>query len=123
MTGASLPERLTRAAALAVAAVMAAALFVGAEEAGRQSPFPGPFLDKVAHAGYFGIFATAVDRGLALRKVAPAVAIALAVGAADELHQRSVPGREADLLDWCADALGALGAASLRRRARKPGRP
>jgi VanZ family protein len=123
MTGDSLPERLTRAAALAVAAVMAAALFVGAEEAGRQSPFPGPYLDKVAHAGYFGVLAAAVDRGLALRRAAPAVAVALAVGAADELHQRNLPGREADLLDWCADAFGALAAASLRRRARKPGRP
>jgi VanZ family protein len=28
-------------------------------------------------------------------------------GASDEFHQRFVPGRTADVLDWLADSLGA----------------
>jgi VanZ family protein len=108
-----------RSAALVIAAAMATMLFVGAEEAGQQSPFPGPWLDKVAHATYFGTFAAVLDYGLAARSGVPAIAVALGLGAADELHQRHVPGREADLLDWFADAVGALVAIALRRRLRR----
>ena len=114
-------DTLTRSVALAIAAAMAVMLFVGADEAGRQSLVPGPYLDKVAHAGYFGVFALAVDRGLAVRTVVPAIAGAFALGAADELHQRDVPGRDADVLDWCADAFGAVAAVAWRRRRRLRG--
>ena len=111
-------DTLTRFAALAVAAAMAAMLFVGAEEAGQQPLVSGPFLDKLAHAGYFGVFTFAIDRGLAVRSVIPAVATALGLAAADEVHQRQVPGRESDVLDWCADAFGAAAVAVWRRRRR-----
>jgi hypothetical protein len=114
-------EWLTRAAALAAAAVMAVMLFAGAEEAGQQSLVPGPYLDKVAHAGYFGVFALAVDRGLAVRTVIPAIAAAFGLGAADELHQRDVPGRDSNVLDWCADAFGAVAAVAWRWRRRRRG--
>ena len=40
--------------------------------------------------------------------------IGAAYGAVDELHQYFVPGRESDVWDWLADALGAfLGAAAM----------
>jgi VanZ family protein len=42
---------------------------------------------------------------------ATTLAVALAAmalfGAADEWHQRWVPGRSSDALDWCADMAGA----------------
>jgi VanZ family protein len=36
---------------------------------------------------------------------------AAAYGAIDEFHQRFIPGRECDILDWLADVLGAAIAA------------
>ena len=41
-----------------------------------------------------------------------AVALASLYGATDEFHQSLVPGRDADVVDWVADTLGAaIGAA------------
>jgi len=39
------------------------------------------------------------------------VLIAAAYGATDELHQYFVPGRQADVADLLADAIGAIAAA------------
>jgi VanZ family protein len=39
--------------------------------------------------------------------VAGALALTSLVGAADEIFQRSVPGRESSVSDWSADTLGA----------------
>jgi VanZ family protein len=36
------------------------------------------------------------------------VALGVAYGASDEVHQAFVPGRSADPADWAADALGVL---------------
>jgi VanZ family protein len=49
----------------------------------------------------------------------------LAFGALDELHQRWIPGRFADVADWSADAVGSIAgiAASVvvtRARGRRP---
>lgn len=65
-----------------------------------------PYLDKVAHAGLFFVLAVLVR--FAGAGWAATVAIALAWGGLDELHQAGVPGRDADLLDLAADLAGAV---------------
>ncbi|MGH7507733.1 MAG: VanZ family protein, partial [Longimicrobiales bacterium] len=48
------------------------------------------------------------------------ILLAAACGAADELHQRSVPGRSAELADWVVDVVAVLAAFTLVRRAAAP---
>jgi VanZ family protein len=80
------------------------------------APLPEQVSDKtghfVAYAGLALLCVRAVGGGLprrvVLRVAALALAIAAAYGAFDELHQWFVPGRSADILDWCADVSGAL---------------
>jgi hypothetical protein len=67
---------------------------------------PIPMLDKVAHAGLFGVLAALLRyAGVAAR---PAFAATVAWGAIDEVHQAFVPGRTPELGDLAADATGAL---------------
>jgi VanZ family protein len=46
------------------------------------------------------------------------------LGAADELHQKFIPGRDTELLDWAADTtgglLGAMTWAAFRSRRKDP---
>ena len=81
-----------------------------------EAPLPEGLSDKSAHwLGYAG-FAVVVVRALAgglprrinVRTGAIALAIAIAYGASDELHQAFVPGRSADVHDLAADAMGAV---------------
>lgn len=65
-----------------------------------------PHADKVAHAGLF--FVQAVLLRWAGLGFAAAWGFAVVWGGIDELHQRSVPGRNPDLLDFLADTVGAL---------------
>jgi VanZ family protein len=85
----------------------------------QPSP-PGPGLsplDKVAHFFAFGVLAALVARALAgsglraRRAIAVAIALSTLYGVSDELHQRSVPGRDADVFDLAADAAGACAGA------------
>ncbi len=101
-------------------------------ESSRANPFP--FLpegllshDKLLHAGAYAVLGALVAAALRARGVAAGRAVALAVlaaaayGATDEWHQAYVPGRDADPLDWAADAVGAVAgaaAAALALRAR-----
>ncbi|HSM91322.1 MAG TPA: VanZ family protein, partial [Anaeromyxobacteraceae bacterium] len=88
-----------------------------------------PHLDKVLHAGAYGVLAALAARGLlalgwtARRTLGIALVAASLYGVTDELHQAFVPGRDADPLDWAADTAGAVAGAALvvglpRRRAR-----
>ena len=69
-------------------------------------------LDKVGHFLLYGVLG--VLAGIAWRRTrrvprpAMVLAIACAVGLADELHQSRVPGRSADPFDFIADAAGVL---------------
>ena len=84
-----------------------------------QPPLPSGVSDKVAHTfgyallGALTMRAVAGSAGQPLRvwHVLTAIAIAVAYGVTDEYHQSFVPGRDADVHDVYADALGAtLGA-------------
>ena len=77
--------------------------------------------DGVAHAVAYGVLAALLLRGLtggALRRVSVeaawlAVLLATLYGVTDEVHQRFVPGRTAEVADLIADAVGAIAAAGL----------
>ncbi len=80
------------------------------------APLPEEVSDKTAHlwayAGLAVLAVRALGGGLpcrvAMRVALIAFAIAAVYGISDELHQRFVPGRSADLFDWVADASGAV---------------
>jgi VanZ family protein len=84
--------------------------------------------DKIAHFGAFAVLALLVIHALLAwdlgrrRAAWLAVAISIAYGALDELHQAFVPGRVPSLLDLVADAAGAAVAAALWYGARPGGR-
>lgn len=64
--------------------------------------------DKIAHFGAYAVFGLLLAVAL-LESAAKswfALGIGSAFGALDELHQRTVPGRTADILDWVADSAG-----------------
>lgn len=78
-----------------------------------RSTVPGPRiegLDKVLHLGAYTVLGAALAHGTrasALRTTW-GVALGLLYGITDEIHQSYVPGREPDVADWVADALGVL---------------
>jgi hypothetical protein len=82
--------------------------------------FPGS--DLLAHFAVYGVLGGLL--ALATGRLWPAVLIASAFGALDELYQSTVPGRQPSLLDWTVDTLGALTGAALTLgfvRRRSPG--
>lgn len=82
-------------------------------------------VDKLFHAAAWALLAALIALGARARGWRPrailalAIALAIAYGVVDELHQSTVPGRDASLLDLVADAVGAVvgsaGAAYARR--------
>ena len=84
------------------------------------APLPPGMSDKSAHGiGYTGLAATIVralagglPRPVSLPTAVTAVALAVAYGVSDEVHQMFVPGRSAELYDLAADAVGAIAGAS-----------
>jgi len=75
--------------------------------------------DKAEHFAAWLVLAFCTTRALPPRLNRPALAIALCVafGVLDELHQGLTPGREQSFLDVVADALGAVVGAALAARA------
>jgi VanZ family protein len=69
-------------------------------------------LDKAAHFVLYGLLGVLATRGWQKAGRRPhlvlPIVLALAVGAADELHQRSVAARSSDVFDWFADAAGIM---------------
>jgi VanZ family protein len=86
-------------------------------------------LDKVAHFVMYGVLGALATFGWvkARRSARPApkllwvVVLAMSIGMLDELHQRSVPERSADVYDWIADALGVAVASTLILRYTRQG--
>lgn len=65
-----------------------------------------PYGDKLAHAVAFGTLGAFIY--LASGRFWLTLFFASLYGISDEVHQYFVPGRNADMLDWLADTLGAL---------------
>ena len=88
----------------------AAVLFVGTVDFGG-SPLP-PGSDKVAHFLMYGIggalAAWAGRKQGSARAAWIGLALVALTGMADEINQISQPNRNSDIMDWVADATGAL---------------
>ncbi len=101
----------------------------------RELPIESRGLDKIAHFTAYGILAVLWLRALhggawdlRPRLALLAVTLTVAYGASDELHQRFVLGRDASILDFVADTLGAAAGIGIvwvvaRARLRAPGPP
>lgn len=113
---------LRQALALVILVLMLLALFGGGSQPQAAGLVPAPW-DKLAHVGFFAAFAVLLRWGLGW-PVWLALLGTMLIGAADELHQASLPGRFASLEDWFADLAGALlGLWILRRVTIKTARP
>jgi VanZ family protein len=116
-------------------AYMAMVFAVSSQSTPAGTEFPSDkLLHAVAYAGMALLASRALHGGLDRMAWAPglgAVGVAVGYGALDEFHQAFVPGRQASVLDWVADAVGAIaaivilaGVVSHRRRiATHPSRP
>ncbi len=112
-------QRSLRVLAVLAAIGLPIGLFYGGAQPVAVGLIPTPW-DKLAHAGVFAVLAASVGyasgwRGRPMWWLG--FTVALAVGAIDEFHQMSLPGRAAGWDDLTADAIGAvLGATALRWR-------
>jgi VanZ family protein len=93
---------------LALAAAVTFQLFYLGAQPFAAGLIPAPW-DKVAHLAVYAALTTLLWIGTAGRMPLTVIAAAIAIGALDELHQASVPGRFADAADFLADACAATG--------------
>jgi VanZ family protein len=91
-------------------------IFALSSQPGLRPPFRFTNGDKLAHTLEYGGLGFLLVRAL---RVGPramgavtggllALTIGMTIGAADELYQRLVPGRESAVLDWVADTGGLI---------------
>jgi VanZ family protein len=138
VTAAVAPRGALRASTIALwGPVVAYMALIFAFSSMASPPMPPDVSDKLLHAaGYAGLAVVSLRAvaggrlsGVAGRSAAMAWAIATGYGASDELHQRFVPGRSAELADLVADGIGAglatvvVGALAIIQRSRAARRP
>jgi VanZ family protein len=95
-----------------------AALFYVSSLSTLPAP-PTGITDKHEHFFFYGILgaltlralARGRWRGISVAAVIGAILITAAYGVSDEFHQRFVPGRDFEVLDMVADAIGGAAAA------------
>ena len=103
---------LLRVAALPALLLLVPGLFVGGAQPVAVGLIPVPW-DKVVHGVLFAGFAGLIGLAAGLLPLRRGVLLwlafagALAIGIADELHQATLPGRQAGWDDLAADAFGA----------------
>ncbi len=102
------------------------AIFVVSAQPGLNSGLGSwdTVLRKIAHMLEFGALWWLWWRALGRRSPLPAVFIALAYAASDELHQSFVDGRVGSPVDWAIDAagVGIAGLIVIARERRRAGR-
>jgi VanZ family protein len=85
---------------------------IPAPELAPIGAFSFPGADKLVHAGLYAILGALVARAAhprANRVTLGRLLIGIAAfAAADEWHQRFIPGRSADIRDFAADCAGAV---------------
>jgi VanZ family protein len=88
---------------------------------GGLSRLPGA--DKLAHFAMYGVLGWLSGRGWLMsglrRGALTVVLLVVLMGAADELRQRRVAGRSAEVADWLADTTGAVAGFYLAVRRRR----
>ena len=111
---------LLRRLSLLLALAWMGVLFYLSHQPSLPTPMLFAFQDKLFHATAYGILGflllgahTASAQGYTSAQVKVSVLIASLYGISDEFHQYFVPGRSSEVLDWVADTIGALIAASL----------
>jgi VanZ family protein len=77
-----------------------------------------PWTDKLVHLTIYGVLGMLVARATVVQW--RVLALLAACAAADEWHQRLVPGRGPDLADWVADTVGATAGLLLGARRARP---
>jgi VanZ family protein len=101
-----------RAGRWAIVVVYAAVIFGLSAQEDLALPMPTLLSDKVYHAieyaGFAAILAVALRAGGSRFILVRAALLAILYGLADEYHQQFVPGRQADVADVAADAVGAV---------------
>jgi VanZ family protein len=114
-------QRVLRLSAVLLAIGLPVGLYVGGAQPVAVDLFPWPW-GKLVHSLTFGLLAAAMGYASGLRgwrMAAAGFAGSVAVGALDEWHQTTLPGRHGQLSDVGFDAIGAaLGAMALLGRER-----
>ena len=101
------PERLAqRALYLAAAGAIIFALFYGGGQPAAAGLIVAPW-DKLAHFAVYGTITVLLWLATGSRAPLVVIAVVIATGALDELHQVNVPGRTADIIDFLVDGAGA----------------
>jgi len=102
------PPRALRIGCILLAVVTTANLFYLGAKPFAVGLFPEPW-DKLAHLVVFGAISTLLWIGAAGRMPAWAIVLVVAaIGALDELHQATLPGRNADIYDFMTDVIAAV---------------
>ena len=111
-------SRIFRLACLAGALFLIIGLFWAGTKPVAVGLFPAP-LDKVAHFATFGLIAALLWLSLQRGHSLLVITMVSVIGAADEFHQRFLPGRSADLEDLAADIFAAVVIVTLLEYARR----
>jgi VanZ family protein len=105
------PALPLRAASAILFALMVAWLFYASWNPAVLPRIVQPW-DKLLHFGYYATLTVLLVVAFGGRGFLVAALVVICIGAADELYQSTVPQRDADWLDFAADALAAVVAAA-----------
>ena len=95
-----------RTLCLAGAGAITFALFFGGSQSAAAGLIDAPW-DKLAHFAVYAAITVLLWLAAGGRAPLAVIAVVIAIGALDELHQAGVPGRTADVIDFLVDAAGA----------------
>lgn len=98
--------RLPRSFYLLGAATLVVALFWGGSQPFAVGLFPAPY-DKLAHSLYFATLSLLLWLGTGGRWSVLLFVTVSAIGGLDELHQATLPGRQAGFDDFLTDTVAA----------------